>query len=34
MTFFTERYSNQIYALLRFVTGFLFLWHGTNNDLS
>lgn len=30
MTFITERYSNQIYAALRFVTGFLFLWHGTN----
>ena len=30
MTFFTERYSNQIYAALRFVTGFLFIWHGTN----
>ncbi|MGR9101063.1 MAG: DoxX family protein [Gammaproteobacteria bacterium] len=29
MAFITERYSDQIYALLRFVTGFLFLWHGT-----
>ena len=30
MIFTTERYSNQIYAVMRFVTGFLFLWHGTN----
>ena len=30
MSFLTERYSNQIYAALRFVTGFLFVWHGTN----
>lgn len=30
MTFITERYSDQIYAALRFITGFLFLWHGTN----
>ncbi|MGR9088672.1 MAG: DoxX family protein [Gammaproteobacteria bacterium] len=29
MALITERYSNQIYAALRFVTGFLFLWHGT-----
>ncbi len=30
MKLFTERYSNQIYSALRFVTGFLFLWHGSN----
>jgi putative oxidoreductase len=28
MEFFTARYANQAYALLRMVTGFLFLWHG------
>ena len=26
---FTSNYSPQIYALMRIVTGFLFLWHGT-----
>jgi putative oxidoreductase len=28
MEFFMARYANQAYALLRIVTGFLFLWHG------
>jgi putative oxidoreductase len=30
----TERYSNQIYAVLRFVTGFLFMWHGSSKLFS
>lgn len=30
MTFITERYQHQLYAVLRMVTGFLFVWHGTN----
>ena len=28
MTNFMERYQPNVYALLRIVTGFLFLWHG------
>lgn len=28
MAFITERFRDQIYAVLRFVAGFLFLWHG------
>jgi putative oxidoreductase len=28
MASFLSRYSEQIYALLRMVAGFLFLWHG------
>ncbi len=33
MNLFTARFSNHIYAALRFVTGFLFLWHGSNKLL-
>lgn len=29
MKVITEKYAEQIYALLRIVTGFLFFWHGT-----
>jgi putative oxidoreductase len=29
MAFFMQNYAAQTYALLRIVTGFLFLWHGT-----
>ncbi len=28
MTNFMERYQSKAYAMLRIVTGFLFLWHG------
>ena len=29
MTFFMRRFDGETYALLRIVTGFLFLWHGS-----
>ena len=29
-----EKYANHAYALMRIVTGFLFLWHGTQKLLS
>lgn len=29
MASFLRSYESQVYALLRMVTGFLFLWHGT-----
>ena len=28
MAFFVERFSTQLYAVLRIVVGFTFLWHG------
>ena len=28
MSFFMSRYSDSTYALMRFITGLLFLWHG------
>ena len=28
MPLFTQRYTNEFYAVLRIVTGFLFFWHG------
>jgi putative oxidoreductase len=28
MTFFMRRFDSETYALMRIVTGFLFLWHG------
>jgi len=31
---FLQSYSTQAYALMRMVTGFLFLWHGTQKLLS
>ena len=31
---FLQSYSTQTYALMRMVTGFLFLWHGTQKLLS
>lgn len=31
---FMHAYSTQTYALMRIVTGFLFLWHGTQKLLS
>lgn len=33
MSHFMERFSAQAYALLRMVTGFLFLWHGSQKLL-
>lgn len=33
MAKFMSSYSSQTYALLRIVTGFLFLWHGTSKLL-
>jgi putative oxidoreductase len=30
---FLDNYQDQAYALLRMVTGFLFLWHGTSKIL-
>lgn len=30
MATFMQRYSGQAYALMRIVTGFLFVWHGTS----
>jgi len=33
MTAFLERHSEQAYALLRMVAGFLFIWHGTEKLL-
>lgn len=33
MEHFMTRYETQVYALLRVVTGFLFLWHGTQKVL-
>ena len=29
MAFITQRFSTQAYAIMRIVTGLLFLWHGT-----
>ena len=29
MTFFMSRFKDETYALMRFFTGALFLWHGT-----
>lgn len=34
MPSFMRQYASQTYALLRIVTGFLFLWHGTQKLLS
>lgn len=34
MSMFMERYSSQTYALLRIITGFLFLWHGSQKLLA
>jgi putative oxidoreductase len=34
MACFAARYSNQAYALLRIVAGFLFLWNGTQKLFS
>ena len=31
MSFFMSRYSDSTYALMRFITGLLFLWHGCQN---
>ena len=31
---FMKRYENHTYALLRIVSGFLFLWHGTSKYFS
>ena len=31
---FMHRYAAQTYALMRIVTGFLFLWHGTQKLFS
>ena len=31
---FMQRYEAQTYALLRIVTGFLFIWHGTSKYFS
>jgi putative oxidoreductase len=33
MKHFMARYEQQAYALLRMITGFLFLWHGTQKVL-
>ena len=33
MAFFMSRYGSHSYALLRFVTGLLFLWHGSQKLL-
>lgn len=33
MAAFMRRYSSQTYALMRIVTGFLFLWHGSQKLL-
>lgn len=33
MSHFMDRYAEQTYALLRIVTGFLFLWHGSQKLL-
>jgi putative oxidoreductase len=29
LTFFISKYETQVYAIFRFVAGFLFLWHGS-----
>jgi putative oxidoreductase len=34
MPTFMQRYAPQTYALMRMVTGFLFLWHGTQKLLN
>lgn len=34
MPSFMRPYASQTYALMRIVTGFLFLWHGTQKLLS
>jgi putative oxidoreductase len=33
MAFFMNRFTNETYALMRIVTGFLFLWHGSQKVL-
>ena len=34
MTFFMRRFDSETYALMRIVTGFLFLWHGSQKLFS
>jgi len=34
MTFFMRRFGGETYALMRIVTGFLFLWHGSQKLFS
>jgi putative oxidoreductase len=34
MAFFMRRFGGETYALMRIVTGFLFLWHGSQKLLS
>lgn len=33
MSFFMNRFTNETYALMRIVVGFLFLWHGSQKLL-